>query len=701
MNGISHTHSLDRPNVGDHQFRIGREVASVYGGAVHYWRLDRDTWSDILDKVKGMGFTTISTYIPWEIHEIEKGKFDFGQIDPRKDIDAFLTLCESKELYAVVRPGPQINSELTCFGYPQRIIEDPALQARSAQGSKAVLTQVPRPIPALSYAADKFFDETAEWYDAICPILVKHKYPHGSIMAVQVDNEMAFFFHVNPYACDFSAASIRGYQNFLLNKYESLEAISSLYGVKYVSIDQLDPPRRFDGKGKRDIPYYTDWIEYREHYLVESLARLAEMMRERGLRDIPMFHNYPHPLGPGGSVSGITTPFNLLALESKLDFVGFDIYSRKELYDHVKTVVSYVVGTSRYPYIPEFIAGVWPWYLHPGGIEDEEFVTKSALMHGIKGFSRYMIVERDRWLASPVRRDGRVRADQYKMYSRFNEVAKQYGLANLERQTDVLLLANREYDRLEAASVLVSFPGDFLETLLGFSEYPNFMTISERTLGFEEPIQLAKSDWFTKCYRELTDAGYGFLLGDTALPLERLQRYKMVIVSSFEYMNSSLQRKLVDFARSGGVVVLGPRLPKLNERMEEDTTILSAISAAERQSLPHAHSANVYQVGLGRTIHLPELSNPSLNAALQAMDLFRASKSNTRLDLCVHRSREGKDLVVFVANPSAEEVHARVGLNVPLKSIREIWEDRAIQSEGGSWSQTMPPYSIKMYECIV
>ena len=120
----------------------------------------------------------------------------------------------------------------------------------------------------------------------------------------------------------------------------------------------------------------------------------------------------------------------------------------------------------------------------------------------------------------------------------------------------MLLLANREYDRLEAASVLVSFPGDFLETLLGFSEFPNFMTVSEKTFGFQEPVQLVKSDWFSASYRCLTQAGYSFLLGDTALPLERLQHYKALVVSSFEFMSLSLQLKLVEFATAGGLVIL-------------------------------------------------------------------------------------------------------------------------------------------------
>jgi beta-galactosidase len=692
--------------VGDHQFRVEGQATSLYGGAVHYWRLDRNKWGDILDKVKGMEFDTISIYIPWEAHEIERGKFDFGQRNPSNDIDSFLTLCEEKRFNIVVRPGPQINSELTWFGYPRRILEDPELQALSAQGSKAVLTQVPRPIPALSYAADKFFDETALWYDAICPILAKHAYPKGRLLAAQIDNEMAFFFHINAYACDFSPASIQGYRSFLKKKYGTINTLGAVYGQEWGNFDQAEPPRRFEATKKEDIPYYTDWIEYREHYLIDSMDRLANMMRERGLGDIALFHNYPHPLGPGGAVSGFTTPFNLMGLEEKLDFVGFDIYSRKELYDHVKTVVSYVVGTSRFPYVPEFIAGVWPWYLHPGTIYDEEFVTKAGLMHGIKGFSRYMIVERNRWLDSPVRLDGRVREDHFAMFHRVNEVLEQHDFVSLRRQADVLLLANRDYDRLEAASVLVSFPGDFLETPSGFSEYPTFMTVSEKSLGFQEPIQVAKANWFTDCYSGLTQTGYPFLLSDTALAPERWTRFKALVLSSYEYLNASLQRNLVEFAKTGGTVVLGPQLPKLDERMRQDETLASTLLAADKQPLKSGgvEIGNLYQVGQGRIVHVTDWTNPAqaLEAALQDLGLLRFSRNDARLDVTLHRPADGSGrLVVFVANPTAEAIEAEVDLNVNLKSIQEIWEGRLVQAKGRTLSDALPPYTIKIYECTL
>jgi beta-galactosidase len=658
----------------DQRFSVNDETHALYGGAVHYWRLERERWSPILDEVKRMGFGTISTYIPWEVHERARGEFDF---DGNKDVDAFLTLIEEKGFDIIVRPGPQINSELTWFGYPLRVLADPDLQALNAQGTPAVLTQVPRPIPAVSYAVDKFYDETALWYDAICPILAKHAYPNGRIVAVQVDNEMAYFFHVNAYAADYNSASIERYRGFLAERHGDVAILNATYGTAHGSFADVEPPRRFDAATSGDIPWYTDWIAYRERYLVDAMGRLADMLRTRGLDGIALFHNYPHPLGPGGAASGFTTPFDLAGLEAKLDFVGFDVYSRRELYHHVKTVLSYVVGTSRFPYIPEFIAGVWPWYLNPGDLGDEEFVTKAALMQGVKGFSRYMLVERDRWLDSPIRTDGRVREDHAAMFGRVNEVAHGAGFVDLRRQADVLLLANREYDRLEAAAVLVSFPGDFLETPSGFSEYPTFMTVAEQDLGFEQPVQTAKADWFATAFDGLTESGYAFLLSDTGLPADRWERFKAVVVSSYEFMSEDVQRKLADFANAGGTVVLGPRLPHLDDRMQVCEILREA-------------------VGNGRIVQVTSFSP----AALEGLELLRFERNDPRLDVSVHTPADGATgrVVVYVANPTADAISAAVSLSPAVTFVRELWDDRDVGMHG-TLEEDLPPYTIRIYEC--
>ncbi|MDY4677706.1 MAG: beta-galactosidase [Bifidobacterium tsurumiense] len=686
----------------DSALLVNGKRAQLYGGAVHYWRLDRDKWDVILNEIVNLGFTMVSIYIPWEAHEVSRGVFDFGQIDPRTDIDAFLTLCEDKGLSIVVRPGPQINSEMTWFGYPKRILDNERLQAKNSSGARAVLTQVPKPIPALSYAVDEFFDETALWYDAICPILAKHSVNNGGgIVACQVDNEMAFFFGINAYSGDYCEASLHKYRQFLIAKYGSSEKVAAAYGLESIAdFDEFQPPRRFEKNDRKSIPWYEDWAEYRETYLINSMDRLAGMLRERGLDQIALFHNYPHPLGPGGAASGFTCPFNLPKLEEKLDFVGFDIYSRKHLYSHIKTVASYVVGTSRYPYIPEFIAGVWAWYLHPGDEKDEEFVTKAALMQGIKGFSRYMLVERDKWFFSPIRRDGTVRP-MSSMHSTMNKILKGVDFNKLQRRSDVLLLANREYDRLEAASVLVSFPGDFLETPSGFSEYPNHLTVADERFDFDSIVVKEKNEYFNAFHGALRRSGIGYVLSDTDLNPDRWSKFPVVVIVSEDWMDEATQSALVSFAKNGGTIVLGPKVPSLGHDMEPCTVLADAMGVDPGSVNGKTVKASI---GSGHVFVVPDIGEaPQIDEIItQAATVSRFVGDDDRLDVVVHDDKtDPQHKVVFICNPTDTEIQSKIKVDFDIATASDLWTGESISVDDGCFDLNLPPYSIIIADSTV
>ena len=687
--------------IDDSALKINGKRAELYGGAIHYWRLERDKWEKILDEIVDLGFTMVSIYIPWEAHELSRGVFDFGQVDPRTDIDTFLTLCEKRGLNIVVRPGPQINSEMTWFGYPKRILDDERLQAKNSSGARAVLNQVPKPIPALSYAVDAFFEETALWYDAICPILAKHAANNGGgIVACQVDNEMAFFFGINAYSGDFSDASLQLYRKFLIDKYGSVEGVAKAYGLGHIDdLDAFQPPRRFDRADKASIPWYADWSEYRERYLIDSMDRLAGMLRDRGLNQIALFHNYPHPLGPGGAASGFTCPFNLPKLEERLDFVGFDIYSRKHLYNHVKTVASYVVGSSRFPYIPEFIAGVWAWYLHPGDASDEEFVTKAALMQGIKGFSRYMIVERDKWFFSPIRRDGTVRP-MSKMHKTMNDILRGVDFGNLRRRSDVLLLANREYDRLEASSVLVSFPGDFLETPSGFSEYPNRMTVADETFGFDSIVSREKGEYFNAFNESLKTSGVGFVLSDTDLNPRRWAGYRAVVLVTEDWLSEDTQRALTDYAKAGGLLIIGPKVPAFGHTMEPCTVLADELGLAPGR----VENVSTVSVGSGSVIVVPSVEQAKNVGEMIAhsADVTRFISDDSRVDVVVHDdiTDPGRQ-IVFVCNPTDQIISTHVSVDQQLVSARELWNGLELNVVKGGLDLTLEPYTIMICDCAV
>ena len=91
-----------------------------------------------------------------------------------------------------------------------------------------------------------------------------------------------------------------------------------------------------------------------------------------------------------------------------------------------------------------------------------------------------------------------------------------------------------------------------------------------------------------------------------------------------------------------------------------------------------------------------------LDHTLHNLDLVRFSKNDPRLDVAIHGYPDQSDrLIVFIANPSAQAINAEVGLNVSLKSVKEIWEERPVQAGNRSWRDALPAYTIKIYECTL
>jgi beta-galactosidase len=294
-----------------------------------------------------------------------------------------------------------------------------------------------------------------------------------------------------------------------------------------------------------------------------------------------------------------------------------------------------------------------------------------------------------------------VRPDHVAVFQRANELARQHRFVDLRRAADVLLLANREYDRLEAASVLVSFPGDFLETPSGFSEYPSFMTVSESRLGFEEPIQLAKSDWFAGCFKGLSSGGSAFLLSDTALAPERWRRYRILAVSTYEYLDATHQAELVRFAREGGVVIIGPRVPRMDSLMRPCDTLAAALDASTSSALSAAAgpAGTSYAVGDGRIVLAASVDEVSraVEVLSEELDLIRFEKSDPRLDVAIHRGEDSR-FVFYVANPTDQAIDAEVRLGIGLGAVTEIWEGRQVATQAGVLRDHLAPYTIRIYE---
>ncbi len=137
-----------RPRLHGAALRLGEREVPLRSGAMHYWRLAKEHWRDALRQVKALGLPMVETYVPWGVHEVELRDglpvFDFGDRDPRRDLAGFLDLAAEEDLLVFVRPGPHINAELTGFGLPARVLDDPEVQARSPRGNPVVVVFTPK-----------------------------------------------------------------------------------------------------------------------------------------------------------------------------------------------------------------------------------------------------------------------------------------------------------------------------------------------------------------------------------------------------------------------------------------------------------------------------------------------------------------------------------------------------------------------------
>ncbi|MCY1719989.1 beta-galactosidase [Prolixibacteraceae bacterium Z1-6] len=84
-------------------------------GEFHFSRYPNQYWEESILKMKAAGLNVIATYVFWNMHEREKGVFDWaGDLNLRR----FIELCEKHDVYVIVRIGPFCHGEIRNGGLP-------------------------------------------------------------------------------------------------------------------------------------------------------------------------------------------------------------------------------------------------------------------------------------------------------------------------------------------------------------------------------------------------------------------------------------------------------------------------------------------------------------------------------------------------------------------------------------------------------
>lgn len=91
-------------------------------GEFHFSRYPHQYWDESIKKMKAAGITVIPTYVFWNLHEEEEGKFIWTG---DKNLREFIELCKKNGVYSIVRIGPFCHGEIRNGGFPDWLLGKP------------------------------------------------------------------------------------------------------------------------------------------------------------------------------------------------------------------------------------------------------------------------------------------------------------------------------------------------------------------------------------------------------------------------------------------------------------------------------------------------------------------------------------------------------------------------------------------------
>ncbi|CAH1422766.1 unnamed protein product [Lactuca virosa] len=113
----------------DHKaIAINGERRILISGSIHYPRSTPEMWPDLIQKAKEGGLDVIQTYVFWNGHEPQPGKYYFEE---RYDLVKFIKLIHEAGLYAHLRIGPYACAEWNFGGFPVWLKYVPGISFRT------------------------------------------------------------------------------------------------------------------------------------------------------------------------------------------------------------------------------------------------------------------------------------------------------------------------------------------------------------------------------------------------------------------------------------------------------------------------------------------------------------------------------------------------------------------------------------------
>ncbi|OMF12138.1 beta-galactosidase [Paenibacillus amylolyticus] len=151
-------------------FFLNGERVFLNSATIHYFRMPKEEWREVLLKAKLAGMNCIDTYFAWNVHEPEEGQWSF---EGDNDCGAFLDLCAELGMWVIARPGPFICAEWDFGGFPYWLSTKDGVKFRENN--------------------ETYLHYVNLYFDRIVPIIRERQLSAGgTVILVQVENEYGY-----------------------------------------------------------------------------------------------------------------------------------------------------------------------------------------------------------------------------------------------------------------------------------------------------------------------------------------------------------------------------------------------------------------------------------------------------------------------------------------------------------------------------
>jgi len=519
---------------------IGKEEYRLNSAEIHYFRVSKKYWSVCFERIKKAGFRIISTPIPWNLHEISTGEFDFnGETDSRTDLVVFLELAREFGFKVILKIGPYIGAEWENGGYPDFVLGNQDLLARDPQGNViAISEQKEFPKIALpSFDHPSFKNHYKRYINALNEVLKHYIYPKGPVIVIQLGKKTSLNFFADPFLLDYNSYIIQSrYPAFLKEKYKEIKRLKSAYQIKSKNYEEVQPPKDPEIRKPAELLRFLDWIDFKLSLVSNYILNLKEIITSSQVSPIFFTDIFWE--------DSLSSSSEWSSLQKENIFGGVEVNWFKDYAENSWHLRSFV-GSASFPWAIEFRNGAPAMvpqekkrYL-PLGTQELKFMLITSLALGIKGFNHTMFVERSHWYDSPLAEEGTIQ-EGYELIKSFNLLQERINLKSLENLSQIALLNYDPYLYLSQVKNQTLFP--YLNSLVWKTHF-----------GLGQSLRGLKYDFAISSPEQS----------------KKQEKCKVLLVPVAEFMDAKTQTFLLGEARNGKSLVLYGLLPRFDRDLKK------------------------------------------------------------------------------------------------------------------------------------